>query len=177
MNKLPEEVFDHFKKKLHKFYETKRKAQPNKFQSLFRSQPRIAIDAQFVDDFLQEIEPLMQKHGATPNSSAWHAVVTHLKNEAESRAYSVDYLNIYHTFLAWAFAVFCAFAFSLKEFRAITLTGILGIFIIYAFPKRADLRRDVFDLKTLLNIFEYQKALPLQQAVASNTERHADALA
>lgn len=86
----------------------------------------------------------------------WVRALLLLKNKSERLGFQIDYLNYFHTFLAFVFAILVLLADKVKPNNWI-LAVLTGVFICKVFVDRSNLRRELVIYKEVINLIEANK--------------------
>jgi len=112
----------------------------------------ISLELCFQNSFLSEASALKSFHNLV-HIMDWSEVVLFLKNKSERLSYQIDYLNYYHTFLAFTLVIFMYLAQNGNPQNWVAV-AIISIFIVKIFIDRTNLRRELTIYKEITNLIE-----------------------
>lgn len=119
----------------------------------------VAQELSFQQSFLEDVEPIQKLRGKNPNDFDWSTAILLLKNKSERLSYQIDFLNYFHTFLAFALVIFVLLANKLSGgWAGWGLVAIICCFITKVFADRSNLRLELSIYKEIINLFEFHKA-------------------
>ena len=132
-------------------------------------------EIKFHTTFIEDVEAIQLFRGKNPVHFDWSSAILLVKNKSERVAYQIDYLNYFHTFLAFTLVIAILFAnkspigldaggltvlgLDVWRLAAWGLVAVVCVFITKVFVDRSTLRLELSIYKEIINLFELQKAI------------------
>lgn len=108
----------------------------------------------FYQSILKDIEGLERLSNFVSDENELRNSILFLKNHTERTQFTVDYLNIYHTFLAFIITIFAILSVNFSKEKWLGI--IVSIFIVKVFVDRSNKRLEVAISKEIINFLEYK---------------------
>lgn len=113
----------------------------------------IEMEIKFQRFLLEEISMRTDLLGLRGTAVDWKNSLPLLKNKAERLSFQIDYLNYFHTFLAFALTIFILLSDKLDPQNWL-LVLVICIFICKVFSDRSNLRRELTIYREVTNLIE-----------------------
>lgn len=110
----------------------------------------------FQKEFIENVSALQQFRNLR-SKMEWSGLILFIKNKTERLGFQIDYLNYFHTFLAFILVIFMLIAQKVPSVVNWLEVIIIGGFILKVFVDRTNLRRELTIYKEILNLIEANK--------------------